>query len=236
MFHSNKTTQTNCSLPHLYYASGWKAQWICLLLVVFSVGRHGSTWHSRTVGTVMLGAVVACSAGSLYIGDMTNGRLVKWPIGAKQGMERWWVTIPSSPSSHCAGEILLQESNNRQQLCVETFAVGRDGTCYLMDPEKCGAPTDWEAVFWTSQRCPTLADFSWGPPLYLSFIPASPHKPWCRSVSKERLECEGWAVREVLLGTFSDGDVEIQLVSSNMFIFHPWKWDMRWSWMVQFVI
>lgn len=56
--------------------------------------------------------------GSLYIGDMTNGRLVKWPIGAKQG------------------EILLQESNNRQQLCVETFAVGRDGTCYLMDPEK----------------------------------------------------------------------------------------------------
>ena len=84
----------------------------------------------------MPGAVV-CSAGSLYIGDMSNGRLVKWQIGAKQGRER--LGSHSESSSPGGGEILLQESNNRQQLCVETFAVGRDGTCYLMDPEKWGA-------------------------------------------------------------------------------------------------
>ena len=37
------------------------------------------------------------------------------------------------------GEVILQENKNPQQLCMETFAVGRDGTCYLMDPEKCGS-------------------------------------------------------------------------------------------------
>ena len=33
----------------------------------------------------------------------------------------------------------MQENKNPQQLCMETFAVGRDGTCYLMDPEKYGS-------------------------------------------------------------------------------------------------
>ena len=125
---------------------------------------------------------------------MTNGRLVKWPIGAKQGVGD---TVMGDHSQQavsgirpdCAGEILLQESNNRQQLCVETFAVGRDGTCYLMDPEKCGAPTDWGSCFldsfldiWSEMPSKEVGGFLLGstvvPFLHPSF-PSQAMVPFC---------------------------------------------------------
>lgn len=122
--------------------------------------------------------------GALYIGDMTNGRLIRWPIGAKQGAKpklnfHGWSSYPfnvpparnegliaglNSPDhktlflgggtrawgvvdwlAFCQlpGEVILQENKNPQQLCMETFAVGHDGTCYLMDPEKYGSQ-DWK--------------------------------------------------------------------------------------------
>ena len=170
------------------------------------MGRHCSTWHCQTIGTVVPGAV-ACSVGSLYIGDMTNGRLVKWPIGAKQGLERLErVTIASSPG-HWA---TVQVRFSCKKATTGSSCVWKPSQLAGMAP----------AIWWIQRSVgPQLGQERWlvmpkvgGVWLGSSFIPASLHH------GVVLVQRSVWSVKDGQCARcrncFFDGAVELQLVSS----------------------
>lgn len=82
-------------LSSIVYHGGWGGWWIFFFRLperlVTKLASLGCSfrwslwltfWPSCDFSFV---ETAAAGTGALYIGDMTNGRLIRWPIGAKQG-------------------------------------------------------------------------------------------------------------------------------------------------------